>query len=398
MIPTETNPIISSAAKISYDRDKEINCPVWVNKEVFKKKFDRLTNPDVNSNSGMRAHTLKILNQNQKQQDKALLYLGAGCDLEHPLIATGANKITFVDTFTDSKGSLKTIREKLTELVDKELYNLELDESKDFSEAHFSVLDKFTDQEVFHLDVYRSAYESFIQKADNVTFDIVMDKDSWLGEWDSNKKEEKFLKIGSILKKNGVWIGGYDSEGEERAFPKVKMAMNSLFEKVTDVFTTATQQKKLEWSGYENLEVRIRTQKDVFEIRQNLEAKQDLQAETDNDPIPEALKNLSKFYLDEIRANLVAVSTKCKEYDLARESLLIQLKDGLTTSLPYVSAFDGIKLHNITDEQNELIDNVALCFANFVQKEWNAKSKAFDFNLDQFKQDVKEIILKGLDY
>lgn len=395
------DPSHAAPLEVSYDDNKNINCPAWVDKEKFNTIFNNLVNPEINSNAGRRAKTLKILNQNQNNlENKSLLYLGGGSDIEHPLIATGANKITFVDL----QGSFNETEAKLTNLINSDSFHLKVDKNESNNKAHFSVVDKKTEEEIFSLDFYKMDYDNFIQKVvrENTNlFDIVMDKDSWLVDWNREQKEEKFLKIGSIVKSNGVWIGGYDSKGEEEGFPRVKMTMSSLFDRATDVFAKAVAQNTLEWSGYENLEVRIRTSKGIPEIRNELEGPL-------NDPISGKLQNqLQDIEVNEIRTHLQVIQDKFNQYNgNVRQSLLDSLKTDWQGSLPYLLVFDrltaeGIDLAQLEDdeelsEKNELVNDIILCLADSVEEKWNAAPhKDSDFDKQQFKNDLKIILMEN---
>lgn len=362
---------------ILFNKEKEISCPEWADKNIFNSMFEGLTNSEINSNAGLRAHTLKVLNQNQK--GKSLLYLGSGEDIMHPLFATGANKITFVDSCC----SFDNIENNLMKLINQKKYILKKEISSS-NEAHFSVVDKSTNKEMFNIDIYISDYDSFIQKVveeKKDLFDIVMDKDSWLKEWHSDQREERFLKIGSVMKQEGMWIGGFNTQGEEEGFPNVKIAIHSLFDRVTNLFNKALQQNTIEWSGYENLEVRIRTQKDVLELRKELEAQ----------TLGEKVQQLEN--LNDIRQLKDIIVNTMKNYkENFRQGLIDTLKDELANSLPYLAILDDE--NQSFEEKNKLIEDIASLVTNFIKIQWDsAEKKSINFDSESFKQYIKNTML-----
>jgi hypothetical protein len=128
-----------------------------------------------------------------------LLYLGSGGDVKNPLITTGARHLTLVD-------HIEPVDPKTGKLVDLDAEAQEIA----FKEADSgSVEDRFVTVAPL-VDFHLSDAMGFLREIDAVDrFDVLFDKDSWLGEI----KDPDFLPMYlRALKPGGVWITNHPNE------------------------------------------------------------------------------------------------------------------------------------------------------------------------------------------
>ena len=180
----------------------------WV-KGAYMEKF--IT--DLGDSNKDKQTTLLQLNHARSEgkiPGDTLLYMGAGGDVEHPLFTTNAKEIHFVDSSSDN---LDSIRDKFNRMLDSERF--ELVETSDSNGKHtkFSIVDKSNRQEQFSLSVHKEGYDSYLSSLSK-PFDIIMDKDSWLGKggWKEKEPNVDLAVAESILphiKPGGLWMGGY---------------------------------------------------------------------------------------------------------------------------------------------------------------------------------------------
>lgn len=210
-----------------------------------------------------------LLQLNQARSDgkipgDTLLYMGAGGDVEHPLFTTNAKEIHFVDSSSDN---LDSIREKLSSMLDSDGFALVESGSSDGKHTKFSIVDTTNRQEQFSLSVHKEGYDSYLSSLSK-PFDIIMDKDSWLGKggWKEKEPNVDLAVAESILphiKPGGLWMGGYGVEQP--------MAQAFLDQSVTDLTPELVKEGQQTWSGYEKMQIRqVKSGVDLPSISQSV--------------------------------------------------------------------------------------------------------------------------------
>ncbi len=234
----------------------------WV-KGAYMEKF--IT--DLGDSNKDKQTTLLQLNHARSEgkiPGDTLLYMGAGGDVEHPLFTTNAKEIHFVDSSSDN---LDSIRDKFNRMLDSERF--ELVETSDSNGKHtkFSIVDKSNRQEQFSLSVHKEGYDSYLSSLSK-PFDIIMDKDSWLGKggWKEQEPNVDLAVAESILphiKPGGLWMGGYGVEQP--------MAQSFLDQSVTDLTPELVKNGQQSWSGYEKMQIRqVKSDVDLTSISESV--------------------------------------------------------------------------------------------------------------------------------
>ncbi|MGH7863199.1 MAG: hypothetical protein ACREOS_13320 [Candidatus Dormibacteraceae bacterium] len=223
--------------------------PSWVNEQELGKWATGLGSTD-------KYKTLLAVNKaknNQAVKGKELLYLGADSDVEHPLFTTPATDLTLVSQSNAGlAGTTNQIEAKLKKYA-KPGFNV-VKKLTGETTSVISVIQEEGDHVVLTINYHEKSYDTYIAESSGKKHDIVMDKDSWLKEWKSHNDREVVDAIAEQVKQGGLWLGGFETTN-----PKAQSQLISLFDDVTG--TLESEARK--WSGYESLNLRKRSAKEV---------------------------------------------------------------------------------------------------------------------------------------
>jgi len=223
--------------------------PAWVNEQELGKWATGLTSKE-------KYKTLLALNKaknGQTVKGNELLYLGADSDVEHPLFTTPATELTLVSQSNAGlNGTTDQIEAKLKKYAKAGFKVVKILTGP--TTSTISVVQESNDHEVLTINYHEKTYDTYVTENSARQHDIVMDKDSWLKEWKEHNDEEAVDAVALMVKQGGLWFGGFDSNS-----PKAQSEMTALFDDVTD----SLEGEARKWSGYENVKLRRRNEKEV---------------------------------------------------------------------------------------------------------------------------------------
>ncbi|AVZ71604.1 hypothetical protein SLUN_04770 [Streptomyces lunaelactis] len=184
-------------------------------------------------------------------QGESLLYLGANSDFHHPLFTTSAREMTFVGV--DPAGLNDVARKKHLDNVvlvmqenlvsyAKDGYTVETTEIVPGRVARLTVHGSDGQKEL-SIEYRSETYDEFVEAHPGATFDVVMDKDSWLLDWKNHEHAAVAETIGGLLSDGGTWIGGLQLPDSARGpFSELSLSGQGVAHPM--------------WSGYEELHLR----------------------------------------------------------------------------------------------------------------------------------------------
>ncbi|WP_441246577.1 gamma-glutamyl-gamma-aminobutyrate hydrolase family protein [Kitasatospora sp. McL0602] len=176
------------------------NPPEWTDRREFGKWLVTLPVKD-------KYQTILGLNELNLEAGNRLLYLGAGADVEHPLMTTGAKDFTFVsktpaEELKGSQDALKASLEKYA--APGHEVTLRTDES---GVDHYSVTGP-DGKSVLDVRVHNQDYSEYLGAHPDEKFGFLMDKDSWLKDWKDHDNGALIQDLAPHVDENGYWISG----------------------------------------------------------------------------------------------------------------------------------------------------------------------------------------------